>query len=90
MGAQTGTAHITLADGDNSIIVLKGANEEVDRKVVDEAFDIIASSNLVLLQHEIPMDTIGYVIERCHEKGTPVMLNPAPYMDFQGCVKNFV
>lgn len=80
-GAQTGTAHITLADGDNSIIVLKGANEEVDRKVVDEAFDIIASSDLVLLQHEIPMDTIGYVIERCHEKGTPVMLNPAPYMD---------
>ncbi len=80
-GVHTGTAHITLAEGDNSIIVLKGANDKVDRKVVDEAFDIIASSDLVLLQHEIPMETIGYIIDRCHEKQIPVMLNPAPYME---------
>ena len=77
----TGTAHIILAEGDNSIIVLKGANDKVDKNVVDSAFDIIKTSSLVMLQHEIPMDTIGYIIDRCYEEGIPVMLNPAPYMD---------
>lgn len=77
----TGTAHIILAEGDNSIIVLKGANDKVDKNVVDSAFDIIKTSSLVMLQHEIPMDTIGYIIDRCYEEGIPVMLNTAPYMD---------
>ena len=77
----TGTAHIILAEGDNSIIVLKGANDKVDKNVVDSAFDIIKTSSLVMLQHEIPMDTIVYIIDRCYEEGIPVMLNPAPYMD---------
>ena len=77
----TGTAHIILAEGDNSIIVLKGANDKVDKNVVDSAFDIIKTSSLVMLQHEIRMDTIGYIIDRCSEEGIPVMLNPAPYMD---------
>lgn len=77
----TGTAHIILAEGDNSIIVLKGANDKVDKNVVDSAFDIIKTSSLVMLQHEIPMDTIGYIIDRCYEEEIPVMLNPAPYMD---------
>ena len=77
----TGTAHIILAEGDNSIIVLKGANDKVDKNVVDSAFDIIKTSSLVMLQHEIPMDAIGYIIDRCYEEGIPVMLNPAPYMD---------
>lgn len=80
-GVDTGTAHIILAEGDNSIIVLKGANDSVSPKVVDEAFDIIRTSDLVMLQHEIPMDTIGYIIDRCYEEKVPVMLNPAPYMD---------
>ena len=62
----TGTAHIILAEGDNSIIVLKGANDKVDKNVVDSAFDIIKTSSLVMLQHEIPMDTIGYIIDRCY------------------------
>lgn len=60
---------------------MKGANDKVDKNVVDSAFDIIKTSSLVMLQHEIPMDTIGYIIDRCYEEGIPVMLNPAPYMD---------
>ncbi len=80
-GTLTGTAHIVLAEGDNSIIVLKGANDKVDTTVVDRAWDVIRTSALVLLQHEIPLETIGYIIHRCHEAGVPVMLNPAPYMD---------
>lgn len=77
----TGTAHITLAEGDNSIIVIKGANALVSRAIIDKDWDVISKSSLVMLQHEIPMDTIGYIIDRCYEAGVPVMLNPAPYMD---------
>ena len=77
----TGTAHITLAEGDNSIIVIKGANALVSRAIIDKDWDMISKSSLVMLQHEIPMDTIGYIIDRCYEAGVPVMLNPAPYMD---------
>lgn len=80
-GITTGTAHITLAEGDNSIIVIKGANDKVSRQMIDKDWDVISSSDLVMLQHEIPMDTIGYIIDRCFEAGVPVMLNPAPYMD---------
>ena len=80
-GITTGTAHITLAEGDNSIIVIKGANDKVSREMIDKDWDVISSSDLVMLQHEIPMDTIGYIIDRCFEAGVPVMLNPAPYMD---------
>lgn len=80
-GVTTGTAHITLAEGDNSIIVIKGANALVSRAIIDKDWDVIVSSSLVMLQHEIPLDTIGYIIDRCYEVGVPVMLNPAPYMD---------
>ncbi len=80
-GVTTGTAHITLAEGDNSIIVIKGANDKVSREIIDKDWDVISSSELVMLQHEIPLDTIGYIIDRCYEAGVPVMLNPAPYMD---------
>ena len=80
-GITTGTAHITLAEGDNSIIVIKGANDKVSRQMIDKDWDVISSSDLVMLQHEIPMDTIGYIIDRCFEAGVPLMLNPAPYMD---------
>lgn len=40
------------------------------RDVVDKAFDVIRTSDLVMLQHEIPMDTIGYIIDRCYRKGS--------------------
>ena len=74
----TGTAHITLAEGDNSIIVILGANAAVDEAVVDNAWPAIEKADLVLLQHEIPAQTIAYVLKKCHEQGIKVLLNPAP------------
>lgn len=78
---ETGTAHIVLAEKDNSIIVVKGANDKVSAAVVDEAWRDISSADMVLLQNEIPLDTIGYVIDCCFEEKIPVLYNPAPYMD---------
>ena len=80
-GVTTGTAHITLAEGDNSIIVVKGANDCVDEACIDEAWDVIKSCDMVLLQHEIPLETNAYVIRRAAEEGVSVMLNPAPFAE---------
>lgn len=74
----TGTAHITLAEGDNSIIVLLGANATVDKQLIDTSWSAIQEADLVLLQNEIPLDTIGYVTQQCAQAKIPVLVNPAP------------
>ena len=77
-GENSGTAHITVAENDNSIIVIKAANDLVSPALIDEAWDAIKEADIVLLQHEIPAATNAYVIEKCYEAGVTVMLNPAP------------
>ena len=77
-GENSGTAHITVAENDNSIIVIKAANDLVSPALIDEAWEAIKEADIVLLQHEIPAATNAYIIEKCYEAGVPVMLNPAP------------
>lgn len=77
----TGTAHITLAEGDNSIIVIPGANARVDENIVDNAWPAIESADLVMVQNEIPVPTIEYIVKRCHAAHIKVLLNPAPAAD---------
>ena len=77
-GENSGTAHITVAENDNSIIVIKAAHDLVSPALIDEAWDAIKEADIVLLQHEIPAATNSYVIEKCFEAGVPIMLNPAP------------
>ena len=76
--ALSGTAHITLAGGDNSIIVIKGANDKVSPTMVDLAQEEILSADMVMLQQEIPSDTNNYVAEFCNKHNIPLLLNPAP------------
>lgn len=75
---KTGTAHIILAEGDNSIVVVKGANDFVTPKLVHDALHVIKQANIVLIQQEIPVETVEYVSEICKENGVPLLLNPAP------------
>lgn len=77
-GVPTGIAIITVGDNDNTIIVVKGANGLVDRAYVDSVKDALLSYDMVVLQHEIPLDTVHYVVELCAEHGIPTVLNPAP------------
>lgn len=77
-GENTGTAHITVAEEDNTIYVIKAANDKVEPKHVDAAIDKIKAADIVMLQHEIPFATIHYAIRKCAELGIPVLLNPAP------------
>ncbi|RYM07097.1 ribokinase [Sporolactobacillus sp. THM7-7] len=77
-GVSSGTAHITVAEGDNSIIVVPGANSLVKQEVIDESRSVLKSSDIVLLQHEIPMASVIDTIQLCRRVGVPVILNPAP------------
>ncbi|MFC7685044.1 ribokinase [Ureibacillus sp. GCM10028918] len=74
----TGIANILLNDNDNRIIVVPGANFDVDRQMIDRNIDLIKKSTLVMLQLEIPVETIEYVLEVCEKLSIPVLLNPAP------------
>ncbi|WP_405174598.1 ribokinase [Paenibacillus sp. FSL H8-0261] len=75
---KSGTAHIILAEGDNSIIVVKGANDSVTPALVERALDAIKGSDMVLIQQEIPEETVSFVSELCHKFNIPMLLNPAP------------
>ncbi|MGG0618792.1 ribokinase [Bacillus altitudinis] len=75
---ESGTAHIILAEGDNSIVVVKGANNEVTPHYVKDALSSIEDIGIVLIQQEIPEETVEAVCAICSEKEIPVILNPAP------------
>lgn len=78
-GVTTGTAHITLAEGDNTIVVVPGANAAVDEAVIDGAWDFLKTCDMLLLQHEIPLATNEYILKKAKAAGVPVLLNPAPF-----------
>ena len=74
----TGIAMITVAENDNTIIVVPGANGKVDRAYIDEIKPVLEHYDMVVLQHEIPLDTVHYVVDFCAEKKIQTVLNPAP------------
>ncbi|KOS30502.1 ribokinase [Bacillus anthracis] len=76
--AATGIAHIVLAEEDNSIVVVQGANALVNESVVNRSKDLLIKADMVVLQLEIPLETVKYVLAICQEHKIPVMLNPAP------------
>lgn len=79
----SGTAHITLSDNDNSIIVVPSANNEVTFEYIEPALKSIKQGDIVLLQQEIPAETVEKVIEYCYANQIISILNPAPYRDIK-------
>ena len=75
----SGVAPILVADnGENSIVVVPGANGEVDCASIDRHSALIRSAGMVLCQLELPLETVSHVLALCSEAGVPVMLDPAP------------
>ena len=75
----SGVALITVdSHGENCIVVASGANAYLTPSDVDKASAEIESSDLVLMQLEIPVETVEYVAEMATKKGIKVILNPAP------------
>lgn len=80
--APTGIANILVHEGDNRIIVIPGANYKLNKTHIDEWKAVIEHSHLVIMQLEIPVETVEYVLKICKEAHVPVLLNPAPATNF--------
>ena len=75
----TGIATIVVDDNaDNTIIVVPGANFELTKKDIDKNIELIKNTDIVLLQLEIPLDVVEYILEKSKEYGKTTILNPAP------------
>jgi ribokinase len=75
----SGVALITVdSQGENCIVVASGANAYLNPSDIDKASAEIENSDLVLMQLEIPIETVEYVAEKASKKGIKVILNPAP------------
>lgn len=74
----TGIATIIVAEEDNVIVVVKGSNNAVTVEYVKENLSVLENANMVILQLEIPLETVEYVTNVCYDRGINVILNPAP------------
>ena len=75
----TGVALILVdGQGENLISVASGANHALTPAEIDQAADCIRGSDILMLQLEIPLDTVHRAAEIASEAGVPVILNPAP------------
>jgi ribokinase len=76
----TGMAIITVANADNTIVVVPGANALVDAADVGAA--ALAKGDVAVSQFEIPLPAIGAFFERARAAGATTILNPAPALPF--------
>jgi ribokinase len=82
--AASGVALISVdAHGENSIAVASGANARLTPADVERARDAIAHADIVLVQLEVPIESVRRAIELAHSLGTPVILNPAPAKEIE-------
>ena len=77
--ASTGIALITVDADDVSIVVVAGANGELDRKRVEAAADEIRSADVLLLQGEVDAEASRTAAVLAAASSTAVVFNPAPF-----------
>ena len=76
---QSGMAWICVGDdGDNSIIVMPGANGAMTVEDLKPFEDQIRSADYLLMQLEVPVEVVAYAADLAHSNGVKVILNPAP------------
>jgi ribokinase len=77
--APTGAALILVTpDGENRIIVASGANDLLRPADVDAAASLFAGADMVLLQFEVPLETIYHTIRLAKTHKVRCVVNPAP------------
>jgi ribokinase len=78
-GLSSGVAPIFVEpNGQNRILVVKGANDALKPADVDAAAETLKSAGCIVLQFEIPVETVYYTIEFARKHGIRCILNPAP------------
>lgn len=75
----SGVAQIVVdSSGENTIVVAGGANLALDKQQIKGKHGLIKSAEVVLLQLEIPMETVLFAAKKCVKSNSRVILNPAP------------
>ena len=78
----SGVAFITVDQrGENSIVVASGANGNLYPKHLKEAMNEIAGASIIMMQLEIPMETVEFIAKFAASKKVTVILDPAPASD---------
>jgi ribokinase len=78
-GVSSGVAPIFVdSAGQNRILVVKGANDRLLPADVDAAAELIRGADCVVLQLEIPIETVYYTLSFARRQGIRTILNPAP------------
>lgn len=78
-GLSSGVAPIFVEpSGQNRILVVKGANDALKPADVDAASDVLRSVDCIVLQFEIPLETVYYTVAFARKHGIRCIVNPAP------------
>lgn len=77
-GVSSGIAMITVAQSDNSIVVIPGANGCVSTEYLETVKDAVLKADIIILQNEIPQETVLATIDMAYAAGKTVIYNPAP------------
>ncbi|MFZ1140370.1 MAG: ribokinase [Candidatus Sulfotelmatobacter sp.] len=78
-GLSSGVAPIFVEpSGQNRILVVKGANDALKPADVDAAAETLKAADCIVLQFEIPVETVYYAIQFARKHGIRCILNPAP------------
>ncbi|WP_313615803.1 ribokinase [Agrobacterium sp.] len=78
-GKSSGVAPIFVEQsGENSILIVKGANADLLPAEVDKAANDLKQCGLILMQMEVPVETVYHTIAFAAENGIETILNPAP------------
>src|SRR6202041_849389 len=78
-GLSSGVAPIFVeSNGQNRILVVKGANDALKAADVDAAAAMLKTADCIVLQFEIPLETVYYAVAFARKHGIRCILNPAP------------
>lgn len=75
----SGVALITVDEAaENCIVVAPGSNMTINKDDIDANLALIEQTDIILMQLEIPIDTVAYTTQIAHKMNKLVILNPAP------------
>lgn len=86
----SGIAVITVCDGNNSIIAYPGANDKLEKSILEENEESFKWADIVILQFEMPIETVISAARKAKRYGSLVILNPAPMKEFDKSLFDFV
>lgn len=88
----TGMAFITINElnGENQILIVQGANLDINNQDIDVLEGEMKKSDIFLTQLENPVETVIYAIKKAKQLGLTVILNPAPYGELPDDVYQYI